>query len=424
MNNETIFNAISKLDEELIDGSFPDAQPARKKTSTVLKLVIAAAALLAAAGIGAGVSAYTADVREYNAALEFFSSNSLTTEGLNRSEIKEVYRDITSNSFSNSATVTAMNNSIPGLSLEAGEASSAAMNSAWINNIVITKVKNYICNGLRSAGDPGFEIPGECTPAGDGSYYFCEIFPEASYNSFIASLEALGFSCARTMSGAFLFKDDCAVFLGYADSYFTLSWYMTSPYAPKFGVSVAEAKKLLCPEKSLSPVAFHPIDVTPEGFYVKTGGQLFAVPVYTYDEYANWEGNGLTREENEHYYYAVYYVNGSQIIHISRENIAIFDIDGDGTEETCYLSYGPTSGLFTFGITVEYAKGSLYRIFLTDYTQLSFVEKDGTVKLRAADPTSDGEHFFDIKIENDPDGSDTVALYENGEPLRTWGTRK
>ena len=90
MNNETIFNAISKLDEELIDGSFPDAQPARKKTSTVLKLVIAAAALLAAAGIGAGVSAYTADVREYNAALEFFSSNSLTTEGLNRS-VKYMY---------------------------------------------------------------------------------------------------------------------------------------------------------------------------------------------------------------------------------------------------------------------------------------------------------------------------------------------
>ena len=144
MNNETIFNAISKLDEELIDGSFPDAQPVRKKPPIALKLILAAAALLAAAGIGAGVSACTADVREYNAALEFFSSNSLSTEGLSRSEIKEVYRDITTNSFSNSATVNTMNNSIPGLNLEPGEITPADINSAWFSNFVIPKANNYI----------------------------------------------------------------------------------------------------------------------------------------------------------------------------------------------------------------------------------------------------------------------------------------
>ncbi|MBQ7444447.1 MAG: hypothetical protein IJS71_00715 [Clostridia bacterium] len=420
MNNETIFNAISKLDGELVDGSLPTAKPARRKTPIALKLVLAAAALVAAAGIGAGVSAYTAEVREYNNALDFFSSNSLSTEGLSRSEIKEVYHDITTNTFSNSATATAMNNSIPGLDLDVVGISSAELNSAWFSNVLITKAKSYVCNSLRSTVDPGFDIPEGCTLYGNG-FYVCEDFPEASYEAFISELEGIGYSSARTLTGAFLFRDDCAVFLSYYVDRFELCWYKTSPYAPKYGISVSEAKKLLCPEKSLSPIDFHPIDVTPEGFYVKTGGQIFAVPTYSYDEYANWDGNGMSREENEHYFFAVYYVKGSQVSQIGMDKIAIFDIDGDGDDEVCILSYGPTSGVFTFGVTVEHGGATLSRYFLTNHAELSFAEADDTVKIRAVEYLSGEEHFFDIKIESS-DGNDTVALYENGEPVRSGGS--
>lgn len=54
-----------------------------------------------------------------------------------------------------------------------------------------------------------------------------------------------------------------------------------------------------------------------------------------------------------------------------------YDIDSDGVTEHCQLHYGPTSGLFTFGV-VAYENGQpeYCNLFLSDWGLLSFVEKD------------------------------------------------
>ena len=51
-----------------------------------------------------GTYAYAAENRTYNEAVRFFSENSLSTEGLTRGEIKAVYRDITTESFTYAKT--------------------------------------------------------------------------------------------------------------------------------------------------------------------------------------------------------------------------------------------------------------------------------------------------------------------------------
>ena len=71
--------------------------------------VAACLALLAVAG-----AACAAEVQEYNTAVQFFHTNSLPTEGLTRSEIKAVYRDITTEAFRYSKTAEVIERSLSG----------------------------------------------------------------------------------------------------------------------------------------------------------------------------------------------------------------------------------------------------------------------------------------------------------------------
>lgn len=56
----------------------------------------------------------------------------------------------------------------------------------------------------------------------------------------------------------------------------------------------------------------------------------------------------------------------------------VFDVDGDGIQETCSLDYGPTSGVFSFFFSV-YQDGVLeYRsLFTASHGELSFVTLEG-----------------------------------------------
>ena len=66
----------------------------RKKRITARRLMLAAAfAILLTAAL---VGGFVADAAEYHRAMEFFDLNSFSTEGLDRNDIKRVYRDITS----------------------------------------------------------------------------------------------------------------------------------------------------------------------------------------------------------------------------------------------------------------------------------------------------------------------------------------
>ncbi len=77
-----------------------------KRTLILLSCFILAVALC--------VSGYfiTVDALEYNDAIDFFESNELSSDGLSRREIKLVYKDIKTNSFTYNKTGEVINNSI------------------------------------------------------------------------------------------------------------------------------------------------------------------------------------------------------------------------------------------------------------------------------------------------------------------------
>lgn len=71
----------------------------RRTGSRLQRILLLAAAAVLVAGVGAGIFAIRAEAKEYQAAVQFFQDNDLPTEGLTRGEMKEIYRDITTDSF-------------------------------------------------------------------------------------------------------------------------------------------------------------------------------------------------------------------------------------------------------------------------------------------------------------------------------------
>ncbi len=74
--------------------------------------VAAAVGMGLLATVGVGTYAYAAERQEYHAAVGFFEEHELSTEGLSRGEIKAVYRDITTKTFSYSKTAQVLENSL------------------------------------------------------------------------------------------------------------------------------------------------------------------------------------------------------------------------------------------------------------------------------------------------------------------------
>ena len=88
---------------ELIDPAYmeaADTAPQVKKQNWLKKCGTIAACFVLMIALSFGTYAYAAEAKEYNDAMRFFQEYDLSTEGLTRSEIKKVYRDITTKSFS------------------------------------------------------------------------------------------------------------------------------------------------------------------------------------------------------------------------------------------------------------------------------------------------------------------------------------
>lgn len=103
MRGNEFLDKMSLIDPAYIDGA--EVVPKRKRLTPVKKLLIAAACVVLMFSVGFGTYAYAAEAREYKKAVQFFNDYVLSTDGLTREEIKNVYRDITSNSFSDDKTI-------------------------------------------------------------------------------------------------------------------------------------------------------------------------------------------------------------------------------------------------------------------------------------------------------------------------------
>lgn len=96
---------------------------------------------------------------------------------------------------------------------------------------------------------------------------------------------------------------------------------------------------------------------------------------------------------------------------------ATFDIDGDGKDEQCSISYGPTSGLFTFKLSVtENGRLEYFNIYNGLPGDMSFVTTaDGTkLHLLPQGETNPIDYSFSVK-----DGN--IVLTANGENVAYWG---
>lgn len=80
---------------------------------------------------------------------------------------------------------------------------------------------------------------------------------------------------------------------------------------------------------------------------------------------------------------------------------AVFDVDGDGKDETCALYYGPTSGIFTFTFSIFEGDILEYRnTFTANHGKLHFVElDDGTLGIsHQRNYTEDGPEIYHIVL--------------------------
>ncbi len=98
-----------------------------------VKIAVPAACVAVAAGVGG--FAIAEEAKEYNSAVEFFEENGLSSEGLSRDDLKAVYRDITTNSFTNGKTAEVFRNSVAGTEILQSEPSPDELEFFWNNNV-------------------------------------------------------------------------------------------------------------------------------------------------------------------------------------------------------------------------------------------------------------------------------------------------
>lgn len=91
------------------------------------------------------------------------------------------------------------------------------------------------------------------------------------------------------------------------------------------------------------------------------------------------------------------------------------DYDADGEEEEILLSFGPTSGLYTIGVTVRDGDQEYSNFFLPDFFvgEGSLTEKSGKVYLCSSD---DGSIRYEVSVEKG-----RVVLTRGKKTMQYWG---
>jgi hypothetical protein len=103
----------------------------------------------------------------------------------------------------------------------------------------------------------------------------------------------------------------------------------------------------------------------------------------------------------------------------------VCDVDGDGRYETCMLTYGPTSGLFTFTLSAYRDGTAIYRnTFQTAYGYFRFQRMTDGLNLYYYDAdsiktTGRSTAGYAVTIEN---GAIVLTDEQTGETVSYWGT--
>lgn len=103
-----LLDAAAGLPETSLDFAAIQPDPGVKTGRTWRAIVAVAACLILLVSAGF----VTVEAKEYSDAIKFFNEYGLSTDGLSRGEIKEIYRDITTKSFTYSKTAEVIANSL------------------------------------------------------------------------------------------------------------------------------------------------------------------------------------------------------------------------------------------------------------------------------------------------------------------------
>lgn len=204
----------------------------------------------------------------------------------------------------------------------------------------------WYCDQFMSAGEPPFSMPAGAKQDENmvEGVYVCSNVSRADYEDFLAEIKSKGFKRYPANDVNYMFRDDCLIvtWFYFNSGSYRFYWYAGSVPEPEGGISGEEAADLLLTERdeSSSLSALYPIDVSPEGFYERTGGQLFVAPRYGNDRWTNS---------------SLFFVKDKEVWSSTLESVAVYDVDDDGKDEVLLLSYGPTSGLYT--VTLECLTG-------------------------------------------------------------------
>lgn len=131
MNRNDLFLAFDELDDDIMERS--EAPASRRKGLNLRKWgALAACVALAVSLAGAALAAEAA---EYRAAVEFFEDNGLPMEGLSRTDVKAVYRDITTQRFTYDKTAEVLERWVPGMEITQREPTPEELEALWNRNV-------------------------------------------------------------------------------------------------------------------------------------------------------------------------------------------------------------------------------------------------------------------------------------------------
>ena len=131
MNKSDLFRAFDYVDDNILERS--EAIAGRRRAPAYRKwLALAACLALMVSLVGV---AFAAEAREYGAAVAFFDENGLSIEGLSRSDVKAVYRDITSQHFTYDKTAEVIERAVPGLEIDQRQPTPEELAALWDRNV-------------------------------------------------------------------------------------------------------------------------------------------------------------------------------------------------------------------------------------------------------------------------------------------------
>lgn len=173
MKNDNIEKTLGSIDEVFINeaAEYSAAQntkvaetphaglPARKRR--VAYAVLAAACLAIVVTAGSAV-AIIAEAKEYNEAVEYFEENGYSIEGLTRSEVKEIYRDIITQKFENEKTASVIRSKVSGTEISQEEPTSEDISSVIHTGSKKTGVTYTSRFKLRYDPKRGYDVPENC----------------------------------------------------------------------------------------------------------------------------------------------------------------------------------------------------------------------------------------------------------------------